>query len=63
MFHLIAVRCGAPQLLNGVYKLRDDKYGEIATFRCNRGYRLIGNVNGTCTEAGEWSSSRLCKRK
>ena len=42
--------------------MQNDTYGEIATFHCNQGYKLIGEVNGTCTETGEWSSTRLCKR-
>ena len=62
MFNFTAVRCGAPQLLDGGYQMQNDTYGEIATFYCNKGYKLIGDVTGTCTEIGVWSSTRLCKR-
>ncbi|XP_062523956.1 CUB and sushi domain-containing protein 3-like isoform X2 [Corticium candelabrum] len=55
------VHCGAPQLINGGYQMQNDTYGEIATFHCNQGYKLIGEVTGTCTETGEWSSTRSCK--
>ena len=42
--------------------------GENCTFKCNPGYRLVGNVNGSCTHNG-WSNEpsncepRMCNRR
>ena len=49
--------------------LQDMAYnGENCTFKCNPGYKLVGNVNGSCTHNG-WSNEssncepRMCNKK
>jgi len=35
--------------------MKDTNIGAIATFSCNRGYRLIGEASIICNSIGHWS--------
>ena len=39
-------------------------FGSIATYSCNTGYRIDGNITRICLSTGEWSDSEpICQCK
>lgn len=46
-----------PSLTNGDIKYSGMTFGEIATFVCDDGYRLIGDESAECQDNGQWSNS------
>ena len=59
-----ALHCQDPGIpLNGRRVMRDTNVGSIATFSCNRGYRLIGEASIICRNDGHWSRAKpSCRR-
>lgn len=57
----VAVQCPAiQQLENGAVSCSDDEdtkfsYGNVCSFSCAPGYRLVGSSTVTCTSVAEWS--------
>lgn len=54
----LVVECPAlPQPDNGLVTLSGVTFGSLATYVCNAGFVLDGNVQRTCLATGEWSGS------
>ena len=58
---------GLDNPLNGQVTLTGTEFGSFATYECNAGFNLVGNVERTCQESGDWSgtdpvctSQRVC---
>ena len=61
-------------IANDCGQLQDPEYGEVtitgtttgsvATYSCNKGFKLTGNVNRICLVTGQWSrTAPTCQRK
>jgi len=33
------------------------RIGALAKYRCERGYKMVGEALATCTDSGQWSGS------
>ncbi|XP_078098086.1 sushi, von Willebrand factor type A, EGF and pentraxin domain-containing protein 1-like [Mustelus asterias] len=56
------VNCGNPKgILNGSYKTSGHTIGSIATFHCNRGYRIVGRNTQLCTANGWSGQAPICQ--
>ena len=56
LFHSTVVDCGRldnPE--NGRVFITGTRVGSIATYRCNRGFRLLGSSRRTCQSNSQWS--------
>ena len=58
---------GLDNPLNGQVILSGTEFGSFATYKCDAGLNLVGNVERLCQENGEWSGAdpvctvqRLC---
>ena len=63
-FLLPAVDCGplTSPLAGLVSHTNGTTFGSMATYSCNNGYNLIGNVSRTCGAEGEWTGSEpMCE--
>ncbi|XP_075052293.1 zona pellucida sperm-binding protein 3 receptor-like [Mixophyes fleayi] len=50
------VSCGTPDLVdNGEVQFFDTLFDSTATYSCNDGYILLGNVNRKCSADGQWN--------
>ncbi|XP_019647923.1 PREDICTED: LOW QUALITY PROTEIN: sushi, von Willebrand factor type A, EGF and pentraxin domain-containing protein 1-like [Branchiostoma belcheri] len=36
-------------------------HGDVATYSCNSGFRLVGNASYTCSASGDWGPSPYCE--
>ena len=43
---------------NGMVSVSTTTYKSVATYSCNTGYTLRGNVSQTCLDTGLWSDSQ-----
>ncbi|XP_029470754.1 sushi, von Willebrand factor type A, EGF and pentraxin domain-containing protein 1 [Rhinatrema bivittatum] len=48
--------CPAPIIQNGVIIGEDFSCGEVVTFQCHEGFKLLGPTSIKCEAAGKWSS-------
>ena len=63
--NLLAVDCGDPDTPdeNGSVKVGDTTLGNIATYKCNYGFILVGSSVVKCLYTGEWNDTApVCKR-
>ncbi|XP_019850127.1 PREDICTED: CUB and sushi domain-containing protein 3-like [Amphimedon queenslandica] len=56
--------CGQlPNPRNGRVTLTGTTAGSLAVYTCRRGFRLVGNVQRSCQNNGQWSGSEpICRR-
>ena len=62
---LLVVDCGTlSDITNGqVNHNTETTFGQTATYSCNTGYNLVGNITRTCQPNGVWSKkSPTCQR-
>ena len=61
----IAIDCGQLQELEyGRVTITGTTTGSVATYSCNKGFKLIGTVNRICLASGQWSrTAPTCQRK
>ena len=53
---------GAPE--NGEITLNGTTFDSEATYECDEGFELVGNVTRTCEATGNWSGEEpVCERK
>ena len=58
MFPYPAVECPALQNpANGRVNFSSTTFGSIATYECNDGYVLAGDLQRTCQDNNQWSGS------
>lgn len=54
----IPVRCGRPDdVLHGYFEGDNYTYNEIVTYKCDLGYKLVGNARRKCLEDSNWSGN------
>lgn len=41
--------------MNGSVNMTSNKFEGVATYKCNEGFKLIGNDKQTCMDDGKWS--------
>ena len=59
LYKIVAVFCGNPgHLQNGSLEGTNFSYNDQLHYKCNKGYKLVGNSNKTCLESGNWSGSK-----
>ncbi|XP_013383226.1 sushi, von Willebrand factor type A, EGF and pentraxin domain-containing protein 1 [Lingula anatina] len=52
------IRCSVPKAVaNGMIMLNGYKVGEVAEYKCNNGYEIIGSAKRTCQNDKTWSGS------
>jgi CUB/sushi domain-containing protein len=54
------IASGCPKLSNppnGQVKVTSNRIGAVATYSCNSGFNLAGNINRVCRPDGSWSGS------
>ena len=56
----LAVDCGTPpDLPHGNVTFPDTIYRSIATYVCDKGYRLVGSSSRTCLPSSLWSTDTI----
>ena len=62
---MIGINCGNPgEPSNGSVTFNDSLIGSVATYDCDFGFRLKGNVQRTCQQSGLWNGTApRCERK
>ena len=66
LYLILAIVCPILQVPNGLvyFSNRVLRPGTIATYRCYRGFKLVGNFKRRCLNNREWvGSDPVCKRK
>ncbi len=58
LFFPLVINCGnLPSLDNGLVTISIDDFGSNASYTCNTGYMLTGDVIRVCEVTGDWSGS------
>ena len=59
-----AGRCPPVTLEGGTVINRGNKIGDVATYQCSNGLKLVGNIQRQCLPSRRWTGTNpACKRK